>query len=1016
MPVGYSSPARNFFLLGASGDDTITNFFRGVDKSADTVFNSFNTTDVQYNGATGLVQEYGISGWKHDSTSAAQAKEHGWIENRTLNLETLATSTIFDVTISSTIQSNARVNDILFANGFIYACGFADDNDFIAKYDESSGQIVGFSTSVLGNNRHFKLAVDANGEIYACGYIETSQNQITVVKYDANLNPVWSKLMDAYGQSALKSIAVAKDGNIVCVGYIGDQAHHDDSNKIKGYVVKVSSFTGEVLWDRTIEDNIGKGEYDFPCNIIIEDLTFNDSGEMFIVGYKSRYSINSESKDSGFIIKYDDVGNILWQSTSSYDNVALHSSLHYYRVKTDSDTGQTITLGRLINFDSAPGQNNAAVLLSKYSSSGELLWRREIDSSAANETYDGISLDADSTFYYVAFTDTSESLTNSRPDRYVFGKVSTSGNGLGAFQYDDQEGVNLDYVYNGYSDVLGRLSDGSVRNDTSDLITYPFNANKIVFDDLATHLTNKKAQINTAGNFFKSDFVEIRPADFPEINLLPGNSLDTGTGRILLVDTRGDQHGFEGVWRNLAGTPNYSWSLTNVTWDYNSGSYFFDDASPSTASLDIQNLLPTADTTPFTLEVWAMRHDSNRWQTVVSIANSWNQIAFDSANRISCGRNGGAGGINARSGVTSEANRWYHIVMSYDGNQSGSTALIDIYVDGVKTKSKIDMGVNTFGGNGTNLYLGRYAGGNGELLDGQIGEVRLYNKALNDVEVAQNYNASKGRFTGEEQFGKVLTNDVDVSWVDSSMNGYKAFTNLDQPQFNAVDGSWEFDGDGSTTFDQLNIDIDEFTPYGWEMWFENYNAIPANEGSIGGPSEYQVLASWMYPAGITLGGWTSSATNEAIIFWSKDQQNGANRGTYTRTAIPTGKHHLFVRWDSSASQYRIYVDGVEHTTYPIDGLTANHAQLETYVGKMIHIGGNNSVYYFHGKIFETRLYTREVTEAQVFQNYNATRYMYDGIATNTSPLIGPGILYDDLMINFDFGNDYTIERLGTIQG
>ena len=72
------------------------------------------------------------------------------------------------------------------------------------------------------------------------------------------------------------------------------------------------------------------------------------------------------------------------------------------------------------------------------------------------------------------------------------------------------------------------------------------------------------------------------------------------------------------------------------------------------------------------------------------------------------------------------------------------------------------------------------------------------------------------------------------------------------------------------------------------MWFENYNAIPNTDTSIGGPSTYQVLASWMYPAGITLGGWTSSATSEAIIFWSKDQQTGVNKGTYTRIAIPTG--------------------------------------------------------------------------------------------------------------------------------
>ena len=69
-----------------------------------------------------------------------------------------------------------------------------------------------------------------------------------------------------------------------------------------------------------------------------------------------------------------------------------------------------------------------------------------------------------------------------------------------------------------------------------------------------------------------------------------------------------------------------------------------------------------------------------------------------------------------------------------------------------------------------------------------------------------------------------------------------------------------------------------------------------------------------------------------------------------------------------------------------------------------------------GKIGEVRVYPRALTESQVFQNYNSTRYKYDGIAPNTSPRIGPGIVYDGLVLNYDFGNDFCIERLGTIQG
>ena len=71
---------------------------------------------------------------------------------------------------------------------------------------------------------------------------------------------------------------------------------------------------------------------------------------------------------------------------------------------------------------------------------------------------------------------------------------------------------------------------------------------------------------------------------------------------------------------------------------------------------------------------------------------------------------------------------------------------------------------------------------------------------------------------------------------------------------------------------------------------------------------------------------------------------------------------------------------------------------------------------FNGALAEFRFYPRALTATQVFQNYNSTRYKYDGIAPNTSPRIGPGIVYDGLVLNYDFGNDFCIERLGTIQG
>ena len=114
----------------------------------------------------------------------------------------------------------------------------------------------------------------------------------------------------------------------------------------------------------------------------------------------------------------------------------------------------------------------------------------------------------------------------------------------------------------------------------------------------------------------------------------------------------------------------------------------------------------------------------------------------------------------------------------------------------------------------------------------------------------------------------------------------------------------------------------------------------------------------------------------------------------------------------------MYVDGVSYTPTYITGSGYKWFDdtpgLTTYtIGALERASIGN---YFNGEIGEVRVYPRALTESQVFQNYNSTRYKYDGIAPNTSPRIGPGIVYDGLVLNYDFGNGFCIERLGTIQG
>lgn len=82
---------------------------------------------------------------------------------------------------------------------------------------------------------------------------------------------------------------------------------------------------------------------------------------------------------------------------------------------------------------------------------------------------------------------------------------------------------------------------------------------------------------------------------------------------------------------------------------------------------------------------------------------------------------------------------WYHITGTNDGSTSR------LYINGL-----LDASITESGGLATvqpNITIARWQGGSGSRhMNGSIGQVFIYNRALSASEVLQNYNASKGRF------------------------------------------------------------------------------------------------------------------------------------------------------------------------------------------------------------------------------------------------------------------------------
>jgi len=199
-----------------------------------------------------------------------------------------------------------------------------------------------------------------------------------------------------------------------------------------------------------------------------------------------------------------------------------------------------------------------------------------------------------------------------------------------------------------------------------------------------------------------------------------------------------------------------------------------------------------------------------------------------------------------------------------------------------------------------------------------------------------------------------------TTWQDLSGQGNNG-TLVGGPTFDTTNG-------GSIVFDAINDHVSipslTFTPYCLDFWVYNNNLVPNNDSAIGGPSIYQTLIHYGYPAGINLGGWTGAATNEALHIWST---TGGNKLTYTRTAVPVGVHNWVFNWNGA--HYDIWVDGQKQTVY---ASTNGHALLQTFTSA-ITIAYNGGSYYFHGKIFSFKMYTTQLSDNQILKNYNATK-------------------------------------------
>jgi len=347
-------------------------------------------------------------------------------------------------------------------------------------------------------------------------------------------------------------------------------------------------------------------------------------------------------------------------------------------------------------------------------------------------------------------------------------------------------------------------------------------------------------------------------------------------------------------------------------------------------------------------------------------------LGIDSNGLVNFLRECGSYGTNSTSTITT--NEWQHIVGTYDATD------LKIYINGRLDKETTDS--CSISNTTAETVAGAEDDGSGSTsnFNGLIDEVKIYNYARSQAQIAWEYN--RGAPVGWWKFDECQGNTA----YDSSGNGNNGtITAGDTSGSNdsagtcssgAGDEMWDngtngkrnasLDFDGTDDYVDVGdvLDFEKDDPISVEAWIKtSYTADPQAIVSKTTGSGGANWTGWQFSLG-----WGNNG-RVALILANNWTDNSISR--YSTNIVNDGNwHHVAATYDGSedATGITLYVDGVVETpvTYT-NSLTAT-----TVTSAPLNIGTRNlgAIWDFNGQIDDVQIFNYELTPLQINTLYN----------------------------------------------
>jgi hypothetical protein len=705
MPV-VIGVGRPFFSFAASGT-AVGNFIRNIQFPP----NDHRPTDIDFNTSDDItISVEGITSSGNNYARLLKRDE----QNTTTEYQIFNTSNAVEdfsiLSIGIDSSNNIHGTGYYELGGNIYPVYVKFDtsgNIVYSKYDSNATGRIGTSISVNGTD-----IVIAGGD--------WDNTTLTVeptyfAKIDSFGQIIWQRDISDVGGTYINfvynSIKTQSDGSVILVGDF-------DGSKRKGLISKFSS-SGSLIWHKTLEYH---GDYD----TYVTSSYVDDNDQIFVCGYT--VSTLSLTDTNSFVVKYTKEGNILWQSQSPDTGNAFFRNTDVY---ADSAVGSVYTCGTFIG-----SSNNRKLCISKYDRNGLLIFKRTLDSNVSSPSdihYPKFT--ATNTDLYVTFSDEQNNSS------VLYGRLSVSGNGLGDFEYQDGSGNTLVYSLisipsNTFGrDTLGKLYEGTSYNLSSDFVTYPFNATGLQFDDLATIYNAKSAVYEDNGQ----EIITTNRTPFAGATAKISSDAIVYDSNLILNYDFGNLGTYDATAsttsvQNLSST-SHTGTINGATFD--SAGYFDFDGVNDNINVGT-NALTTGATT---IEMWVRPSVSQSTGLADLNVGGSGLILYQIGTIIMMGFRGNPE-MRTSGGIAFVVNQWQHITWVYNNGAKNSTASFAIYKNAVAETTLTTSGgiggstaTNRIGSDQTSAYS-----------DSDIGEVRIYNRALTATEVSQNFNATRSKY------------------------------------------------------------------------------------------------------------------------------------------------------------------------------------------------------------------------------------------------------------------------------